>query len=101
MYYTKNLKRDPSTAQADSFAGAKEKKTRRPAPVGMTGWLPTCLLSPLPAGDGWRLERINREGIRAAFHVVWAKVLVALNSSHLIPALFLVAAAFFLYLQYL
>jgi len=29
-------KRDSSAAQADSFAGANEKKMRRPAPVGMT-----------------------------------------------------------------
>jgi hypothetical protein len=29
-------KRDPSTSWADSFAGANEKKKRRPAPVGMT-----------------------------------------------------------------
>src|ERR1700730_11467263 len=32
----KNTKRDPSTSQADSFAAAKKKKTRRPASVGMT-----------------------------------------------------------------
>jgi hypothetical protein len=31
-------KRDSSTAQADSFAGANEKKMHRPAPVGMTGF---------------------------------------------------------------
>ena len=31
-------KRDSSAAQADSFAGANEKKMRRPAPVGMTGF---------------------------------------------------------------
>ena len=30
-------KRDSSAAQADSFAGANEKKKRRPASVGMTG----------------------------------------------------------------
>jgi hypothetical protein len=29
-------KRDPSTARADFFAGAKKRKKRRPAPVGMT-----------------------------------------------------------------
>jgi hypothetical protein len=29
-------KRDPSTARADFFAGAKKKKKRRPASVGMT-----------------------------------------------------------------
>jgi hypothetical protein len=29
-------KRDSSTAEADSFAGAKERKRRRPPPVGMT-----------------------------------------------------------------
>ena len=29
-------KRDPSTSRADSFAGAKKKKERRPASVGMT-----------------------------------------------------------------
>jgi hypothetical protein len=35
-------KRDSSTSQADNFAGAKLKKKRRLAPVGMTGlggWL--------------------------------------------------------------
>ena len=32
-------KRDPSAARADSFAGAKEKKKRRPAPVGMAFFL--------------------------------------------------------------
>jgi hypothetical protein len=30
-------KRDSSAAQRDSFAGAKEKKKRRAASVGMTG----------------------------------------------------------------
>jgi len=29
-------KRDPSTSRADFFAGAKKKKKRRPASVGMT-----------------------------------------------------------------
>jgi hypothetical protein len=29
-------KRDPSTSRADFFAGAKKRKKRRPAPVGMT-----------------------------------------------------------------
>jgi hypothetical protein len=33
---TKRRKRDSSAAQADSFAGANEKKKRRPASVGMT-----------------------------------------------------------------
>jgi hypothetical protein len=33
---TKRRKRDSSAAQADSFAGANEKKKRRPTSVGMT-----------------------------------------------------------------
>ena len=32
----KRVKRDSSTSQADSFAGANEGKMRRPASVGMT-----------------------------------------------------------------
>ena len=37
-------KRDPSTARADFFAGAKKKKKRRPASVGMTvGCLWLCV----------------------------------------------------------
>jgi hypothetical protein len=34
---TKRRKRDSFAAQADSFAGANEKKKRRPTSVGMTG----------------------------------------------------------------
>jgi hypothetical protein len=33
------MKGDPSPVQADSFAEAKDRTRRLPAPVGMTAWL--------------------------------------------------------------